>query len=149
MNGSWFPFSNSGLGHEKQCLVNCLAWRPASGATIALGTSNGIIIWRFSVLNGNIQFAKHLPCAMVLSTQNSNDISTLTWSPDGKWLLAGLKNLSGLLLWDVSLGKYELLGPFTALESIGLFRKTTLKCVWSDDGDYILQILVDGGFRIW
>lgn len=145
---TWWPFSNSGLGHDKQTSVNCMAWRPASAATIALGTANGILIWRFSVVNGNIQFAKHLPCTSAFTSGHDN-VSCLTWSPDGKWLVAGLKDLSGLVLWDVSLGVYEYLGSFSSIESMGWFRKTTLKCVWSDDGDYLLQIMVDGGFRIW
>lgn len=144
----WWPFSNSGLGHERQTSVNCMAWRPASGATIALGTANGILIWRFAVVNGNIQFAKHLPSTSALISGQDN-ISTLAWAPHGRWLVAGLKDLSGLVLWDVSLAKYELLGSFSSLESLGWFRKTTLQCVWSDDGDYLLQILTDGGFRIW
>jgi WD40 repeat protein len=143
----WWPNNKQGLGHEKQTRVNTLEWRPAAAATVALGSENGILIWRFAVVNGNIQFAKHLPSATVLVS--GHDVSSLTWSPDGKWLIAGIKNLSSLVLWDVSCRVYEMLGPFSWIESIPLFRKCTIKCIWSDDGDYLLQILKDNGFRIW
>ena len=143
----WWPFNKQGLGHEKQYGVNNIKWRPAAAATLALGSQNGILIWRFAVVNGNLQFAKHLPSATVLSS--GHHVTSLTWSPDGKWLIAGIKDLSGLVLWDVSCGVYQMLGPFSWIESIPLFRKRTINCIWTDDGEYLLQILADNGFRIW
>ena len=133
---AWFAH---GLHHERQSDICAMAWRPHAGATLAVASTDGILLWRLA-LEGGIQFAKFQHCTF-LSFPAMTAVSALAWSPNGRFLVAASGQNSGLFLWDVSLARCEAFGRGSL--------DTTRDIVYSTDGSILVQIFFNSGFRIW
>lgn len=143
------------LTNESQKDIRVLDWRPNGGKTLAVACKNGICIWSASypgsvacVRSGIASFAGTLSRAsgvrwtMVdfLRCPNNEQISALSWSPDGRYLASASLESSSFTIWDVAQG----LG--TPIRR-GLGGISLLK--WSPMGDYFFTAKFDGTFYLW
>lgn len=143
------------LTNESQKDIRVLDWRPNGGKTLAVACKNGICIWSASypgsvacVRSGIASFAGTLSRAsgvrwtMVdfLRCPNNEQISALSWSPDGRYLASASLESSSFTVWDVAQG----LG--TPIRR-GLGGISLLK--WSPMGDYFFTAKFDGTFYLW
>ncbi|XP_026414687.1 aladin-like isoform X2 [Papaver somniferum] len=143
------------LTNESQKDIRVLDWRPNGGKTLVVACKNGICIWSASypgsvacVRSGIASFAGTLSRAsgvrwtMVdfLRCPNNEQISALSWSPDGRYLASASLESSSFTIWDVAQG----LG--TPIRR-GLGGISLLK--WSPMGDYFFTAKFDGTFYLW
>ncbi|GLT95643.1 hypothetical protein SLE2022_133110 [Rubroshorea leprosula] len=137
------------LTSESQRDVKDLQWRPNSGKSLGVACKGGICIWAASypgntalVRSGAASFLGTLSrgsgtrWSLVDFLRSSNDeqISALSWSPDGKY------PDSSFTVWDVAQG----LG--TPIRR-GFGGISLLK--WSPTGDYFFAAKFDGTFYLW
>ncbi|KAL3629835.1 hypothetical protein CASFOL_027057 [Castilleja foliolosa] len=151
------------LSHESQKDVKVLEWRPNGGKTLSVACMGGICIWAASNL-GNVPSVRSGVHSNTLSrgsatrwilvdflqSTDSEQISALSWSPDGRYpnqllpyctyLASASFESSSFTIWDVSQG----LG--TPIRR-GLGGISLLK--WSPSGDYLIAAKVDGTFYLW
>ncbi|XP_060671691.1 aladin [Ziziphus jujuba] len=143
------------LANEYQRDVKVLEWRPNGGRTLSVACNGGICIWAASypgnaasVRSGAASFLGTLSRGSgiryilvdFLKSQNNEQISALSWSPDGRFLASASYESSSFTIWDVAQG----LGtPFRR----GLGGISLLK--WSPTGDYFFSAKFDGTFYLW
>jgi WD40 repeat protein len=101
---SWM---NHPLLHVKQTDIYCLAWRPNGATVLAVGSKNGICLWKISMdyptLSSESKEEAHANCWMtLLEYPNHTNVSSLQWSPCGRYLASGSLLDSSLVIWDVS-----------------------------------------------
>uniref|UniRef100_A0A7C9E2B2 Aladin seven-bladed propeller domain-containing protein n=1 Tax=Opuntia streptacantha TaxID=393608 RepID=A0A7C9E2B2_OPUST len=135
--------------------VKLVEWRPNSGRTLSVSCKGGICIWAASYPGnpasvrsgaapfvGTISKGSGMRWTLVdfLKSQSGEDISALSWSPDGRYLATGSYESSAFIIWDVSQG----LG--TPIRR-GLGGISVLK--WSPTGDYFFAAKFDGTFYLW
>ncbi|KAM1333295.1 hypothetical protein ACFX15_008873 [Malus domestica] len=148
------------LANESQREVKVLEWRPNGGRQLAVACKGGICIWAASfpgsaasIRSGSSSFLGTLSRGSgirytlvdFLRTHNEEQISALSWSPDGRYP----NNLySDFQLWlnfgDSTLHEYGGLG--TPIRR-GLGGISMLK--WSPTGDYFFSAKFDGTFYLW
>ncbi|CAA0832882.1 Aladin [Striga hermonthica] len=152
------------LSHESQKDVKILEWRPNGGKTLSVACNGGICIWVASS-PGNVPSVRSGVHSNTLSrgtvsrwilvdflqSSDSELISALSWSPDGRYpnqllffcftyLASASFQSSSFTIWDVSQG----LG--TPIRR-GLGGISLLK--WSPSGDYFFAAKFDGTFYLW
>ncbi|KAL7093008.1 hypothetical protein ACP275_11G016700 [Erythranthe tilingii] len=140
------------LSHESQKDVKVLEWRPNGGKTLSVACRGGICIWAASY-PGNVPSVRSGITSSTLSrglskwtlvdflqSLDSEQISALSWSPDGRYLASASFESSSFTIWDVSQG----LG--TPIRR-GLGGISLLK--WSPTGDYFFAAKFDGTFYLW
>ncbi|XP_041998496.1 aladin-like [Salvia splendens] len=141
------------LSHESQKDVKILEWRPNGGKTLSVACKGGICIWAASS-PGNVPSVRSGVTSNPLSrgsvtrwtlvdflqSSDSEQITALSWSPDGRYLASASYESSSFTIWDVSLG----LG--TPIRR-GLGGISLLK--WSPSGDYFFSAKFDGTFYLW
>lgn len=135
--------------------VKLVEWRPNSGRTLSVACKGGICIWAASYPGnpasvrsgatpfvGTISKGSGMRWTLVdfLKSQSGEDISALSWSPDGRYLATGSYESSAFTIWDVSQG----LG--TPIRR-GLGGISVLK--WSPTGDYFFAAKFGGTFYLW
>ncbi|KAK6151372.1 hypothetical protein DH2020_014007 [Rehmannia glutinosa] len=139
------------LSNESQKDVKILEWRPNGGKTLSVACKGGICIWAASY-PGNVPSVRSGLTSNTLSrgstsrwvlvdflqSFDSEQISALSWSPDGRYPNQLLS--SSFTIWDVSQG----LG--TPIRR-GLGGISLLK--WSPSGDYFFAAKFDGTFYLW
>ncbi|XP_008392519.1 aladin [Malus domestica] len=143
------------LANESQREVKILEWRPNGGRQLAVACKGGICIWAASfpgtaasIRSGSSSFLGALSRGSgirytlvdFLRSHNEEQISALSWSPDGRYLASGSHESSSFTIWDVSQG----LG--TPIRR-GLGGISMLK--WSPTGDYFFSAKFDGTFYLW
>lgn len=143
------------LTNESQRDVKLLEWRPNGGRTISVACKGGICIWAasypgqaVSVRSGIASFlgtfsrGSSMRWTMVdfLQSHNDEQITALSWSPDGRYLASGAYENSSFTIWDVAQG----IG--TPIRR-GLGGISLLK--WSPAGDYFFSAKFDGTFYLW
>ncbi|KAL6130176.1 hypothetical protein ACLB2K_068557 [Fragaria x ananassa] len=143
------------LANESQKDVKVLEWRPNGGRTLAVACSGGICIWAASfpgsvpsVRSGASSFLGTLSRGSgirytlvdFLRSHNKEQITALSWSPDGRYLASGSYESSSFTIWDVAQG----IG--TPIRR-GLAGISILK--WSPTGDYFFSAKFDGSFYLW
>ncbi|KAL8460098.1 hypothetical protein ACS0TY_031854 [Phlomoides rotata] len=141
------------LSHEFQRDVKVLEWRPNGGKTLSVACKGGICIWaasypgnvpsvRSGVTSSSLSRGSATRWTLVdfLRSIDSEQISALSWSPDGRYLASASFEGSSFTIWDVSLG----LG--TPIRR-GLGGISLLK--WSPLGDYFFSAKFDGTFYLW
>ncbi|XP_051141521.1 aladin [Andrographis paniculata] len=141
------------LSHEFQKDAKILEWRPNGGRTLSVACKGGICMWAASY-PGNVPSVRSgvtssLPLrgsaarwtlVDFLQTSNSEQISALSWSPDGRYLASASFESSSFTIWDVSQGVGT---PFRR----GLGGISML--MWSPSGDYFFVAKFDGTFYLW
>ncbi|XP_060958325.1 aladin-like [Cannabis sativa] len=143
------------LSNDSQRDVKLLEWRPNGGRALAVACKGGICIWvasypgnAASVRSGAASFLGTLSrgsgiryiLADFLKSQNDEQISALSWSPDGRYLASGSFESSSFTIWDVAQG------AGTPIRR-GLGGISMLK--WSPTGDYFFSAKFDGTFYLW
>ncbi|XP_058205296.1 aladin [Rhododendron vialii] len=141
------------LTHESQRDVKLLEWRPNGGRTLSVACKGGICIWtasnpgniasvRSGVASGTLSRGSGARWTLVdfLRSHDDEQISALSWSPDGRYLASGSYESSSFTIWDVAQG----LG--TPIRR-GLGGISMLK--WSPTGDYFFAAKFDGTFYLW
>ncbi|KAL7197816.1 hypothetical protein ACSBR2_020356 [Camellia fascicularis] len=142
------------LTHESQRDVKLLEWRPNGGRTLSVACNRGrICIWtasypgnaasvRSGVTSGTIARGTGTRWTLVdfLRSHDDEQISALSWSPDGRYLASGSYESSSFTIWDVAQGRGT---PIRR----GLGGISMLK--WSPTGDYFFAAKFDGTFYLW
>ncbi|KAA8517841.1 hypothetical protein F0562_015315 [Nyssa sinensis] len=141
------------LTSESQRDVKLLAWRPNGGRTLSVACKGGICIWtascpgnaasvRSGVASGTLSRGSGIRWTLVdfFRSHDDEQISALSWSPDGRYLASASYESSSFTIWDVSQG----LG--TPIRR-GLGGISILK--WSPTGDYFFAAKFDGTFYLW
>ncbi|GMP98074.1 hypothetical protein CsSME_00046097 [Camellia sinensis var. sinensis] len=123
------------LTHESQRDVKLLEWRPNGGRTLSVACKSG-------VTSGTIARGAGTRWTLVdfLRSHDDEQISALSWSPDGRYLASGSYESSSFTIWDVAQGRGT---PIRR----GLGGISMLK--WSPTGDYFFAAKFDGTFYLW
>ncbi|XAR57507.1 hypothetical protein NMG60_11025672 [Bertholletia excelsa] len=138
---------------ESQRDVKLLEWRPNGGRMLSVACKGGICIWsasypgniasvRSGVVSGSLSRSSGSRWTVVdfLRSHNDEQISALSWSPDGRYLASGSYESSSFTIWDVAQGRGT---PIRR----GLGGISMLK--WSPTGDYFFAAKFDGAFYLW
>ncbi|XP_074353966.1 aladin [Apium graveolens] len=138
---------------ESQRSVKALEWRPNGGRTLSVACRGGICIWsasfpgnaapvRSGVTAGTVSGSSGIRWTLVDYLQGHADeqVTALSWSPDGRYLASASYESSSFTIWDVAQG----LG--TQIRR-GLGGISILK--WSPTGDYFFSAKLDGTFYLW
>ncbi|XP_065620789.1 aladin isoform X2 [Quercus suber] len=143
------------LTNESQRDVKVLEWRPNSGRVLSVACKGGICIWAASfpgnaasVRPGAVSFlgtnsrGSGVRYILVdfLRSPNDEQISALSWSPDGRYLASASYESSSFTVWDVAQG------VGTPIRR-GLGGISMMK--WSPTGDYFFAAKFDGTFYLW
>lgn len=143
------------LTNESQRYVKVLEWRPNSGRVLSVACKGGICIWAASfpgnaasVRPGAVSFlgtnsrGSGVRYILVdfLRSPNDEQISALSWSPDGRYLASASYESSSFTVWDVAQG------VGTPIRR-GLGGISMMK--WSPTGDYFFAAKFDGTFYLW
>ncbi|XP_073154995.1 aladin isoform X2 [Henckelia pumila] len=141
------------LSSELQKEVKFIEWRPNDGKTLYVACKGGICIWTASY-PGNVASVRAVVTSSIISRSSSTrwtlvdflrshdneQISSLSWSPNGRYLASAAFENSSFTIWDVAQG----LGtPFRR----GLGGISVLS--WSPCGDYFFAAKFDGTFYLW
>ncbi|XP_059462760.1 aladin [Corylus avellana] len=143
------------LTNELQRDVKVLEWRPNGGKMLAVACKGGVCIWAASypgnaasVRSGAASFLGTISRGsggqyiLVDFLRNPSDeqISALSWSPDGRYLASASYESSAFTIWDVAQG------VGTPIRR-GLGGISMMK--WSPTGDYFFAAKFDGTFCLW
>ncbi|KAK3405340.1 aladin [Eucalyptus grandis] len=143
------------LTHESQKDVKALEWRPNGGRMLSVSCKGGICIWAASfpgnaasIRSGAPSFVGTLPRGTgvrwtlvdFLRSDADEQITALSWSPDGRYLASASCESSSFTVWDVAQG------VGTPIRR-GLGAISMLK--WSPTGDYLFSAKFDGTFYLW
>ncbi|XP_012083887.1 aladin isoform X2 [Jatropha curcas] len=140
---------------ESQRDIKVLEWRPNGGKSLSVGCKGGVCIWTASypgnvasVRSGTASYLGTLSRSTgtrwtlvdFLRSHNDEQISALSWSPDGRYLASASYESSSFTIWDVAQG------VGTPIRR-GLGGISMLK--WSPTGDYFFAAKFDGTFYLW
>ncbi|XP_076891122.1 aladin-like [Bidens hawaiensis] len=141
------------LMNELQREVKVLEWRPNAGKTLSVACKGGICIWTASypgntacvrpgVTSGTLSRGSGIRWTLVdfLKSHDNEQISALSWSPDGRYVASASYESSSFTIWDVAQG------VGTPIRR-GLGDISLLK--WSPTGDYLFAAKFDGTFYLW
>ncbi|XP_062168091.1 aladin [Alnus glutinosa] len=143
------------LTNELQRDVKVLEWRPNGGKMLSVACKGGVCIWAASypgnaasVRSGAASFLGTISRGsggqyiLVDFLRNPSDeqISALSWSPDGRYLASASYESSAFTIWDVAQG------VGTPIRR-GLGGISMMK--WSPTGDYFFAAKFDGTFCLW
>lgn len=143
------------LINDSQRCVQTLEWRPNAGSSLSVACKGGICIWSASypantacARSGVASFVPTFSTASgvrwtlldFLPTPHNHQITSLSWSPDGRYLASASHESSSFTIWDVAQG----LG--TPIRR-GFGGISMLK--WSPLGDYFFNAKLDGTFYLW
>lgn len=115
--------------------IEAIAWSPAPASTLIafVGHDGTTYI---------LDFATKVTRKLFSNTQEGQMISSLAWSPDGKYLVSGSEGSKGLVqTWDSSTGE-------RLLTCVG-HRGSVASVSWSSDGEYIASAGYDGQVFLW
>ncbi|KAJ8533558.1 hypothetical protein K7X08_006882 [Anisodus acutangulus] len=141
------------LINESQKDVTSLSWRPNGGRALAVACKGGICIWaasypgntasvRSGVTLGTLSRGSGTKWTLVdfLRSPEHEQITALSWSPNGNYLASASFESSSFMIWDISQGVGTPIRR--GLGGISLLR-------WSPSGDYFLSAKFDGTFYLW
>eukprot|EP00252_Welwitschia_mirabilis_P015064 TRINITY_DN33199_c0_g1_i1.p1 TRINITY_DN33199_c0_g1~~TRINITY_DN33199_c0_g1_i1.p1 ORF type:complete len:486 (+),score=79.74 TRINITY_DN33199_c0_g1_i1:44-1501(+) len=143
------------LGSESQKDIEAIEWRPNGGTTLSVACREGICIWTASYPGNVASVRAGVPYYLAPLTRGANvrwtlvdtlkrahgkKITTIAWSPNGRFLASGSHEESSIIIWDVAQG------VGTPLRR-GLGGTSLLK--WSPTGDYLFSAKLNGTFSLW
>ncbi|XP_076900705.1 aladin-like [Bidens hawaiensis] len=141
------------LTNDLQREVKVIEWRPNAGKTLSVACKGGICIWTASypgntacvrpgVTSGTLSRGSGVRWTLVdfLKSHDNEQISALSWSPDGRYVALASYESSSFTIWDVAQG------VGTPIRR-GLGGISLLK--WSPTGDYFFAAKFDGTFYLW
>ncbi|XP_065853611.1 aladin [Euphorbia lathyris] len=140
---------------ESQRDVKVLEFRPNGGKSLSVACKGGICIWAASYPGnaasvrsgaalslGTLSRGSGARWTLVdfLQSDNEEQISALSWSPDGRYLASGSYESSSFTIWDAAQGVGTPIRR--GLGGISMLR-------WSPTGDYFFSAKFDGTFYLW
>ncbi|PIA41922.1 hypothetical protein AQUCO_02100037v1 [Aquilegia coerulea] len=140
---------------DSQRCIKALEWRPNGGKTLSVACKGGICIWSASypgnaasVRSGVASFVGTFSkgsgvrwtLADFLQSPNDEQISSISWSPDGRYLASASHESSSFTIWDVAQGMGTPIRR--GFGGISMLR-------WSPQGDYFFNAKLDGTFYLW
>jgi len=145
ISDSW---SRMSLSHEYQNDISCSEYRPNSGPMIAVGCRHGVCFWGVNRVKKPKEDGKR-SCPFEDSSATMKyflypkfePITTLSWSPCGRYLAVGSPNSTNVLIWNVNSGTNTLLQP-------GITGGVTI-IKWSPNGNYLFAGGIGGTVRCW
>ena len=124
-----------------------MEWNPFAACTLAVGQKSGVCLWRI-VYDQTIKREPGEDGTMPLFPKNHSghphswmqelevpgykNVSSLAWSPDGRFLVVGYEKTPTLVIWDDCLLKYEIV-------SRGRYGTKLLE--FSHDSNRLVQIM--------
>eukprot|EP00111_Clytia_hemisphaerica_P011560 TCONS_00033984-protein len=127
------------LKDKRVSKITCLAWRPKAAMSLAVGSSEGILIW---LLDPNITNKRPGVSATryLKSNDMPNEVNSLSWSPCAKLVACSCKKTTSIWIWNI------LSQSHSAVQRVG----SDLSFVdWSPCGQRLLSSTYSGIFRIW
>jgi aladin len=125
------------LKHKLQRHIVCLAWRPLTQNTLAVGCKSGVAVWEVDP-----QVARPSSSAMQhLTYSGYGPITSLSWSPTGHLLAAASPAHTTIMIWAVS---SERVVPLYRYGGGGIPF-----VLWSPDGSHLMSSTVSKFFRVW
>jgi aladin len=149
-------YNQEPLIHELQQGVKCMAWKPMSGTTLAVGCDTGIAIWRVALdvkeveidhlrenslflvsgsntLSNQPKIAKTKikstkPYMRFLTMPKEKAVNNLSWDPRGERLAVTSTGYGTIVIWDVATEEYS------TLDSIRFHAKIV---EWSPTGEFL------------
>ncbi|XP_020254237.1 aladin isoform X2 [Asparagus officinalis] len=143
------------LTSDYQKDITTLEWRPNSGKMLSVAAKGGICIWSASYPGNSASVRSGVSSSLgtvsrgsgvrwtlvdFLRSRNGEQISSLCWNPDGRYLASASYRSSSFTIWDVAQGQGT---PIRR----GLGAISMVK--WSPSGDYFLTAKFDGTFYLW
>ncbi|CAN1748960.1 AAAS [Linum perenne] len=143
------------LTSDSQKDVKVLEWRPNGGKSLSVSCKGGICIWAASYTGnaavgrsgitsylGTVSGGSGSQWALVdfLRSTNNEQVTALSWSPDGRYLASASYESSAFTIWDVAQGSGT---PIRR----GFGGISMLK--WSPSGDSFFSAKFDGTFYLW
>lgn len=119
--------------------VTCLAWRPKSSLSLAVGSSQGILVWLLDPNITTVRSGSNMT-RFLQSRDMSSDVNSISWSADGKLLACSSVNSSCFWIWNIV---SELNTPLHRVGSAITFVN------WSPCGQKLLSVNQSQTFRVW
>jgi len=121
----------------------CLAFR-SDGERLAVGEYHGIPLCQVLVFDvASQKTVASYPITAFTLDMTQTGVSSLSYSPDGRWLAAGLRN-GKVLVWDT-----EKQGGVTVPMSLGDHAKRVVKVASSPIGTALASASRDGVVKLW
>ncbi len=121
----------------------CVAFR-RDGKRVAVGEHHGIPLYRVLVFDvASQKVAASYPIAALAIDMKQTGVSSLAYSPDGRWLVAGLRN-GKVLAWDT-----EKQGGRTVPIGIGQHSKKVIKVAFLPERTTLASASGDGEVKLW
>ena len=130
--------TNPVLKHKKQRSISCLGWRPFSSSELAVGCSNGVLLW--TVDPASVVGRPSAACVSMLPESHA-PVTSLSWSPNGRLLMSTSASDTTILLWNTA---SENKVPLRRVGGGGVHL-----CTWSPQGSAILTATTSQVFRLW
>jgi len=120
--------------------VTCFSWRPKSSISMAAGCNSGILVWLLEPSTAStVKPGSHM-ARFLSSSSMPSEVSSISWSPDGKLLACTCKNSPSFWIWNI------LSQSCTPLHRVG----PSLSFVsWSPCNQRLLASTNSSTFRIW
>ncbi|KAM0067359.1 putative transcription factor WD40-like family [Helianthus debilis subsp. tardiflorus] len=138
------------LINDLQREVKLVQWRPNAGKTLSVACKGGICIWTASYPGNTACLRPGLTSRGTsdvrwtlvdfLRSHDNEQITALSWSPDGRYVASASYESSSFTIWDVAQGVGTPIRR--GLGSISLLK-------WSPTGDYFFAAKFDGTFYLW
>jgi len=127
--------------------VRALAWCPAAMSRLAVGCSEGVMVWdigpKATTGGPQVRMVWKDPTSATLREFPGDPVQAVAWHPSGYLLAAGSAVSSTIRVWDTSRG---VSAPVVALSPGG----STQLLKWSPSpGDRLLQTTTSKIIRIW
>ncbi|KAJ3179266.1 hypothetical protein HDU85_004958 [Gaertneriomyces sp. JEL0708] len=144
----WFPDPPSGLQFEFQKNVSCIEWNPVISTQFAVGSKYGVCLWRLAFDEDSRAtgdrgarpafLEEGKTCqgwVTLLKFPGFENVSSISWSPDGQYLAAVSGSSGILLVWDVAT---EVATPVYSAP-----YDSTSGVWWSPNGEYVIQACME------
>src|SRR3546814_924948 len=87
-----------GLGHEFQIVILCMQWSTAADGMLAVGTSNGVVLWDHLCDEGEDEISAW---ASFLQHPKRLPVTDVQFCPQGRFIAAASARDAAIYLWDV------------------------------------------------
>ncbi|XP_076293843.1 aladin isoform X2 [Lasioglossum baleicum] len=125
------------LRHSAQKSVCCISWRPLAGRELAVACQTGVLVWTIELSAAS----NSLSHAVLLKQRNHVPVTSVTWHPQGDFLVSCSPADTNMIIWDTS--KKQGI-PLKRVGGGGLcFTR------WSSSGSQLFTASCRNIFRVW
>nr|XP_012563354.1 unnamed protein product [Hydra vulgaris] len=119
--------------------ITCLSWRPKSSLSVAVGSKKGILVWFLDPSNTIIRPGSNTTKLLYVDDMTT-EVSSVSWSPDGKLLACSCKGFTSIWIWDVVIERS------TSIQRVG---NGISYLHWSHCGNKLFAADQSKMFRVW